>query len=64
MRAAACISGVMPPRRAFPRGHRLFADEVLLLQGGLEATVQRGVGAIQHRQSLQERIVDDTQPCG
>ena len=37
--------------------HRLFADELLLLQRRLEAVVQRGVGAIQHRQPLEERIV-------
>ena len=41
IRAAACISGVMPPRARVPPRHRLFADEILLLQRRLEAAVQR-----------------------
>ena len=58
MRAAACMSGVMPPRRALPPRHRLLADEVLLLQRRFEPAVQRLVGAIQHRQPLEIRVVD------
>ena len=41
--------------------HRLLAHELLLLQCGLEAIVQRSVSAIEHRQPFQERIVDRTE---